>query len=987
MSSYRGGGFAPSLSDVNGDGVTDIVSAKTARFDPGRPNYNETAVTIHSGIQEVAPSPRRFTYDPVFNQLTSINDELGRQTFFEIDPANGNTLSITQVIGLLDSASSETDDLVTQYTYLVNGLVDQMIDPLGRVTQYQYNAIGLATSITLAAGTVDEGTQTFGYDVAGNVVEMIDPNLNRSTFAYDELNRLISSTDPLLASSTFDYDNAGNLIQSIDRAGSTMSYEYDRLSRVVRKTDEQLNLTQFAYDKYGNLTSMIDPLGQEMRYTYDARNRQRSQIDPDGGVTQFLYDVDDNLTTLVDPVGNRTLFLYDARNRLIIEVDPLNERLQYDYDLVDNLVEKTDRNGRVTEFTYDDVDRLKTETWLAANASVVNTIDYVYDKASNLFSVSDVFSSLAWTYDARDRAITESNVGTPGAPEVQLAYTYDAVGNVLSVTDTINGTVGAATSYLYDALNRMQRVSQTASGGLPVADKRVDIAYNAIGQFAAITRYSDLAGSQLVVGTTYQYDSLNRLTSLAHDNSTSTVAFYDHIYDADSRISSIANIDGITNYTYDDRDQLTGANHADANNPDETYQYDANGNRLQSHLHNGGYVTGAANRLLSDGTLNYQYDAEGNRIRQTDIATGDYREFNYDHRNRLVSVVDFSAADVEQQRVEFSYDATGRRISKSVETAITRFVYDGNNVLLDFVDAVGAGGNVPVLSQRYLHGPMVDQVLAQEAADGSLTWLLADHLGTTRDLVDETGQLRNHIMYDSFGNVVTQSEPTSETRYLFTGREFEADLDLYFYRARFYDSGVGTFLSEDPLGFGDGFNTRVYVKNTPSTHSDPYGLEAGTDVNSAAAALGGIFGSVAWAGGAEASIMAMSLEAFAAGTTGIVAAYAAAVLGAASGGYTIGSLANKYFGTKFTDWATNSNAHINIGDLFCVEKLTKEEGEKLRKILESPSPDGNSLLELDRNVRNRQDRYREAYIDKYGKSAVTASGQNVPRFSTTGIFR
>ncbi|MFM6623174.1 MAG: hypothetical protein ACKPHZ_15915, partial [Dolichospermum sp.] len=52
-------------------------------------------------------TPRRYTYDPTFNQLTSMTDELGHQTLYQIDPNNGNLLSLTQVVG----AVGGNDDL------------------------------------------------------------------------------------------------------------------------------------------------------------------------------------------------------------------------------------------------------------------------------------------------------------------------------------------------------------------------------------------------------------------------------------------------------------------------------------------------------------------------------------------------------------------------------------------------------------------------------------------------------------------------------------------------------------------------------------------------------------------------------------------------------------------------------------------------------------------------------------------------------------
>ncbi|MEM9808263.1 MAG: hypothetical protein AAF959_23610, partial [Cyanobacteria bacterium P01_D01_bin.56] len=295
-----------------------------------------------------------------------------------------------------------------------------------------------------------------------------------------------------------------------------------------------------------------------------------------------------------------------------------------------------------------------------------------------------------------------------------------------------------------------------------------------------ISRYSDLVANQLVTATSYSYDTLNRLEDITHANSTGTVAFYNYGYDDASRISQITDIDGTNSYTYDDRDQLIAADYSNAANPDETYGYDANGNRTNSSLHGNGYVTGDNNQLLSDGTYNYTYDDEGNLLTRTEIATGNVRTFTWDYRNRLIAVSDTDTTGNELQRVEYIYDAFDRRISKTVnDSATTHFVYDGSDVLLDFVDPDGAAGSAAAtLDKRYLHGPAVDQVLAQEDSAGEVNWHLTDHLGTVRDIADNSGNVVNHLIYDSYGNVVSETDPVIESRYLYTGREFDEEIGL-----------------------------------------------------------------------------------------------------------------------------------------------------------------------------------------------------------------
>lgn len=780
-------------------------------------------------IVQLNSTSRRFTYDPTFNQLTSMTDELGHQTLYQIDPNNGNLLSLTQVVG----AVGGNDDLITQFTYTNNGLVDLITDPLGRITDSDYDANGRLISIIYAKGTADEAKRQFEYDLAGNQTAIINEKGDRTTFEYNALNRLVKTIEadpdgngPLTSPiTTYSYDADGNLISTTDAVGNVNQNTYDKLNRLVENIDTLNQKTSYSYDSLGNLLSVVDPLGNETENKYDARNRLIETIDPDSGITKFTYDLSNNLASVTDPVNNKTTFVYDARNRLISETDPLGKSTQYQYDPVNNLIAKTDRNNRRTEFKYDEINRLNQEKWVGTD----QVINYSYDKVSNQTAVNDKFSSLAFNYDNRERLLSVNNAGTPGFSNVVLNYSYDKVGNVLSVVDTINNVAGGNNSYSYDALNRLTKLTQSGNN---VSDKRVDFAYNLLGQYTSINRYANLTGTQLVNGTTYTYDSLNRLTNLNHSNGTNNVAFYNYVYDAASRITKITDIDGTTDYTYDKRAQLTGANHSNANNPDESYSYDANGNRITSSIHGNGYVTGKGNRLLSDGKYNYEYDNEGNLTKQTEIATGKVQELTWDYRNRLVAMVDKDATGKETQRVEFTYDAFNRRIAKAVDTnpqdttppVVRQFIYDGQNVLLEFVDSDGAGANQPVLDTRYLHGAGVDQVMAQESA-GNVEWHLTDHLGTIRDLVNNSGAVVNHFVYDSFGQVISESNPAIDTRYLFTGREFDSETGLYYYRARYYDQTTGRFLSEDPIGFNGGdSNLYRYVLNNPRNLTDPLGL-------------------------------------------------------------------------------------------------------------------------------------------------------------------
>ncbi len=200
------------------------------------------------------------------------------------------------------------------------------------------------------------------------------------------------------------------------------------------------------------------------------------------------------------------------------------------------------------------------------------------------------------------------------------------------------------------------------------------------------------------------------------------------------------------------------------------------------------------------------------------------------------------------QVVTYAYDVFNRRIARAVDTSspfdmedafIERYILDdaagvasldGGNVILDFVDPDGPEGTASIeLAKRYLYGPAVDQILAQEnvsvslSADSRVLWPMGDHLQTTRDLVDQAGAMEEHFEYDSYGNVT--SGDITLTRYLFTAREFDEATGLQYNRARWYDAGVGRWVSEDPLGFnGHAAQLLLYGEGSPQQASDPSGL-------------------------------------------------------------------------------------------------------------------------------------------------------------------
>ena len=137
----------------------------------------------------------------------------------------------------------------------------------------------------------------------------------------------------------------------------------------------------------------------------------------------------------------------------------------------------------------------------------------------------------------------------------------------------------------------------------------------------------------------------------------------------------------------------------------------------------------------------------------------------------------------------------------------------------DIALVVDAGGT---LVERYLYGDGVDNVLSREKS-GTVVWSLGDRQGSVVDLVNQDGTILNHFVYDGFGN--RTGTTAVDFRYGYTGRELDGETGLYYYRARYYDSSLGRFISEDPIGFSAGdTNLYRYVNNSPTNFTDPTGM-------------------------------------------------------------------------------------------------------------------------------------------------------------------
>ena len=345
----------------------------------------------------------------------------------------------------------------------------------------------------------------------------------------------------------------------------------------------------------------------------------------------------------------------------------------------------------------------------------------------------------------------------------------------------------------------------------------VGLTYDAASRVTAISRTQSGIGTN--VASSLAYDSADRVTTLTHQVSGgASLDSFVYGYDSGGRLRTETNTEGLATYGYDAANQLTSVTRP-AGQTNESYSYDFGGNRTMT-----GYTTGVGNELLASPGATYAYDAEGNLAAKTETSTGNVWSYTYDIRNRMTGVTEKNSGGTVIYQASYTYDALDRRIATTVNGTTTWTVYDGQNTYADFS---GAG----TLKTRYLYGPAVDALLARTDSSGTTAWYLTDRLGSVRDLASTSGTALDHLAYDAYGNIVSESNPTNGDRFKWTAREWDGTTGLQFNRHRYYTPSVGRWTQLDPIGFkGDDQNLYRYIDNNSLLGTDCYGLDDGIPI-------------------------------------------------------------------------------------------------------------------------------------------------------------
>jgi RHS repeat-associated protein len=500
------------------------------------------------------------------------------------------------------------------------------------------------------------------------------------------------------------------------------------------------------------------------------------------------------------------------------------------YNSIGQLTAKTDFAGKTTQYSYDQRGRLlqKKPDPTLGEATVSFSYPNELTKISTRGSIQNIYK-----YDASRGWLNsvQTNNGT-------INYGYDAAGNrtVVKITGKDGGV--RETDYAYDQLNRVSTVSRTGVGTL------ASYSYDAIGNVFQVTRANG-------VMSTFGYDDLHRLTSIQHKQGATTLSQFNYTLSADGKRNTlqeyvkyptgqtVASVNRTVYYGYDNAGRLNAeqrqsnstltAGGTVANTARTLWTYDNVGNRITQAVSNyDGLGVDSPSVLKSTFNTAYDYNSNDWLTKTTSTRNDDSGEstfvsnFEY-NANGSQTAITSNVGRPEEQRVPYfydfeqkltrigdmsdtvkrayAYDADGNRIAESNTNAGTtdtrNYLIDPNNSNAQIVEEYNNS------STLLAHYDWNDAELLREAtrtADESTFTIrepLVDGHNSTRQLLDSTGAISDVYAYDAWGNQQINTGG-SFNPYRYNSQRLDTS-GLYYLRARQYSSGIGRFLTHDPM--------------------------------------------------------------------------------------------------------------------------------------------------------------------------------------------
>ncbi|WP_196069311.1 RHS repeat-associated core domain-containing protein, partial [Bacteroides thetaiotaomicron] len=574
------------------------------------------------------------------------------------------------------------------------------------------------------------------------------------------------------------------------------------------------NVHRFEYNAMGNMVHASDNI-REVRFTYGALGVLKSREQERHHIT-FGYNSELQLRRIGNEAGDNYFFELDGLGQVVTETGFDGMRREYERDGAGRVTRVNRPGGKWTEYLYDGLDNILKEEQYDGEVSL-----YTYDKDGMLVKAKNCENLLEFTRDRKTGLITEERQG-----EYTVSRTYDGEGNCTRITSSL----GADIRHTYDREGNLQamqageswqaswvrdntglEVQRIFSGGVTVSTER--------DRFGCEVRKSVRSGGIERGAYRYEWGIANRLLSKENEL-TGTVMRYD----------------------YDRFDFLIRQETTQGSETDVIYRVPDFVGNLFGTPDRKDRKYGAGGKLLEDPDCFYHYDDEGNLIfrefkqlqetgvrydrkrmeKERDIrclATGTGWLYEWASNGMLKNVI-----RPDGRPVEFRYDALGRRTAKLYFGKVTRWVWDGNVPLHEWITTATDNDVLPnrnnITTWIFEEETLIPTAKIQSDKSCSI---VSDYLGTPIQMYDGQGNKTWDCTLDIYGKVIDfTGKFLYDCPFRFQGQYEDAETGLYYNRFRYYSAEIGCYLTHDPIGLAGGILIYGYVSN-PNSYIDPSG--------------------------------------------------------------------------------------------------------------------------------------------------------------------
>jgi len=563
-------------------------------------------------------------------------------------------------------------------------------------------------------------------------------------------------------------------------------YDEDgRLASITQGAGAEQRALWLNYSADGWLASLSNNLGRTVQLYSDPAGRATNIIRPDSQVIGLRYNPSDLVTGVTPPGRPEHTMDYTGMGLFKLYSAP-------DVGQPTNLVFTYNQAREWTSICYP-ADRVVTATY--NEVGLPQSLTWPEDKINFSFNTNGVLTGIAstsgvsWAYGFDGPLLTNAYLTGPVTGRIGITYNTDLHPCVV----TINGTVSIPYTYDNDLLitgagdMELRRDAQNGFLTNTVLGQVSD--YRSFNGFGERSSYSAYFSATSVYSVVHSSDLMGRITS---------------------RVEAVLGVTNRYDYYYDEVGRLTQVNTNGATY--SQYQYDPNGNRTNAVV--AAAVSAAQydaqDRLLTYGSATYQYNAWGSLTNRS--VGGTNTAYRYDTRGSLLEVREGTNV------ILYTVDPMGRRIAeKRNGSVVQRLVYQD---FLKPAAEISADGSILAYFVYATRVNVPDYIVKT----GRTYRIITDHLGSVRLVVDaETGGIAQRLDYDEFGRV-TQDSNTGFQPFGFAGGLYDHDTGLVRFGFRDYDSGIGRWLSKDPVGLSGGLHLYVFVGNNPVNYIDPWGL-------------------------------------------------------------------------------------------------------------------------------------------------------------------